>query len=370
MKRKLSNLIKRKKSIRADMLWNFGLSLLISFVFLIFFSRLISQFVNYSYVPYLNSAVYVLVFILSFFMLTRNFIKDLILLEKGLKIISEGHIDYRVRIHREDELGKVALGINVMTEKLEKQMLKERALEKSKIDLITGVSHDLRTPLTSLIGYLDLLRTNTFQNQAEYERFVHNSYNKAIHLKKMLDDLFEYTRLSNSNIQLSLNMVDIHQLLDQMLFEFEPLAQENSIQVVKRIGHTPIISLIDSGKFARAIDNLLMNALKYSVKPGWISVLLRSDELRYYIEVENQGQPLSQEQEHKLFDRFYKVDFSRSSEGIQAGAGLGLSIARNIIEMHGGTLKLAHTDGTFIFTISLPYSDISNSLSPTISNNN
>lgn len=99
----------------------------------------------------------------------------------------------------------------------------------------------------------------------------------------------------------------------------------------------------------------MMNAVKYSVKPGTICAILKSDEQRFYIEVENKGQPLTQEQEDKLFDRFYKVDNSRSSEGIQSGAGLGLSIARNIIELHGGALKLTHSNGIYIFTIAVPF---------------
>ncbi|WP_414859013.1 sensor histidine kinase [Paenibacillus elgii] len=113
--------------------------------------------------------------------------------------------------------------------------------------------------------------------------------------------------------------------------------------------------MIDSGKFSRAIDNLLINALKYAIKPGPIHVLLKSDDHRFFIEVENEGQPLTQEQENKLFDRFYKVDHSRSSEGIQTGTGLGLSIARNIIELHGGTLTLTHKNGTFVFTMEVPF---------------
>lgn len=175
---------------------------------------------------------------------------------------------------------------------------------------------------------------------------------------ELINDLFEYTRLTTSDLQLHVEPIDVHQLLNQMLFEFERLAQENGIDVVKKTGHAPVIALIDSGKFARAIDNLLMNALKYSIKPGTICVLLKCDEQRFYIEVENIGQPLTQEQEDKLFDRFYKVDDSRSSEGIQSGTGLGLSIARGIIELHGGILKLTHLNGIYIFSIAVPFSTL------------
>jgi len=307
-----------------------------------------------NYFPYLLTPVFIVIFTFTFLFLTRKIVKDLITLEQGLQYISEGHLHFRVPVSREDELGRVAANINRMTERLEQQMAKERKLEKSKMEMITGLSHDLRTPLTSIIGYIELLRTESFQDEEEYSRFIQNTYNKTLHLKKLIDDLFEYTRLTSVDTPLNLKKIDLFQLLDQLLFEFEPIAQENGIHIAKEMDETPIITSIDSEKMARAIDNLLMNALKYSPKPGNIRIRMRTDRGRIVIEVENQGTPLSEDQESKLFDRFYKVDHSRSSEGIQTGAGLGLSIARNIVELHGGTLTLHHVHGTFTFQLSLP----------------
>ncbi|TBL76395.1 sensor histidine kinase [Paenibacillus thalictri] len=337
-----------------DMLWSFGLSLLIAFIFILFFASFINRYGYDFYVPYLNPAAYVAAFILSFFLLTRRLVKDLITLEEGLQIISEGNLHYRVIMHREDEIGRVASGINLMTEKLERQINKERELEKSKIDLITGVSHDLRTPLTSIIGYLDLLRTNSFQNRNEYERFVQNTYNKAIHLKKLIDDLFEYTRLTSRGIQLNLQPIDLCELIKQLTFEFEPIAKDNKATIVTDFTPHQVIQHIDSDKIARAVDQLLINALKYSIKPGLIRISTKTDERSFYISVENEGISITKEQEEKIFDRFYKVDDSRQSGGIQTGTGLGLSITKNIIELHGGTVALCHKDGIFNFQIRLP----------------
>ncbi|MDP9678243.1 signal transduction histidine kinase [Paenibacillus jamilae] len=286
--------------------------------------------------------------------MTRRIVRDLITLEQGLQFISEGNLHYRVPVVRQDELGRVAHNINRMTERLEQQIVKEREIEKSKMELITGISHDLRTPLTSIIGYIELLRTDSYQDKDEYTRFVQNTYNKAIHLKKLLDDLFEYTRLTSVDTHLNLRRINLFQLLDQLLFEFEPIAQENGVYIVKDIGDSSIITSVDSDKMARAIDNLLMNALKYSLKPGGICIRLQATPEQITIKVENEGIPLTQDQKEKLFDRFYKVDHSRSSEGIQTGAGLGLSIARNIVELHQGTLTLNHTNNTFIFQLNLP----------------
>lgn len=309
-----------------------------------------------SFFPLIITPIFIINFILIFLFLTRRMVKDIIHLDQGLQVIAEGNLEYRVAVNRQDEIGRVASSINHMTEQMQRQMQKERELEKSKMDMISGISHDLRTPLTSIIGYIELLRTDSFQDKAEYDRFIQNACNKARHLKKLLDDLFEYTRLTSADTRLELNKIDLYQLLDQLLFEFEPLAKENDIQIERRIGDSPVPAYIDSNKLARAIDNLLMNALKYSFKPGVITVRMNVNHDYITIEVENRGKPITGEQMDKLFERFYKVDYSRSSEGIQSGSGLGLSIARNIAELHQGSLTLQHADNVFTFQLKLPRS--------------
>lgn len=352
---------KRKKKIQINILIRIVLSTIVAAGFnnlLIFLSIEVFKAWEQAWfrnsLPYVITPIFILTFILTFLLLTRRMVKDIIRLEQGLQIISEGNLNYRVPVNRQDELGRVASNINHMTEQLKQQIAKERELEQSKMDMITGISHDLRTPLTSIIGYIELLKSESFQDKAEYDRFIQNTYNKATHLKKLLDDLFEYTRLNAVNTQLDLKTVDLCQLLEQLLFEFEPLAQEHGIRIEKKLGDAPIMVSLDSDKIARAIDNLLMNALKYSFKPGTIHVRMSVQHNHVTIDVENKGMPLTIEQKNRLFDRFYKVDYSRNSEGIQSGSGLGLSIARNIAELHQGTLTLEHTRNVFIFQLSLP----------------
>ncbi|MMZ49755.1 Sensor protein kinase WalK [compost metagenome] len=121
-----------------------------------------------------------------------------------------------------------------------------------------------------------------------------------------------------------------------------------------KVPSSPTYAYVESDKIARAIDNLLMNALKYSYKPGIIELRMKAYSTYILIEIENEGNPLQEDQANKLFDRFYKVDFSRSSEGIQTGFGLGLSIARNITELHQGGLTLHHAKDIFLFKMVLP----------------
>ncbi|WP_046228372.1 sensor histidine kinase [Paenibacillus dauci] len=357
---------KRKTNIRWHLLFNCVLSFIISLVVIYLFSFLTSYILN----KMLQTSAHVLIigvtwaftlfvvfscsFTVTFFLLTRRMVNDLITLEKGLDIIAQGNMDYRVSIIREDELGRVAANINRMAERLQQKIIQERESESAKMEMITGISHDLRTPLTSIIGYMELLRSHSFHNEEEQLRFVENAYNKSLHLKKMLDDLFEYTRLSWNDVRLQLEPIDLAELVNQLYFEYEPIAREHGITVITKLVDEPVIVMMDSEKMARAIDNLLINALKYSLTPSTVHITMKRTDTQIYIEITNEGIPLTKEQERRLFERFYKADYSRNHNGIQTGAGLGLSIAKNIVELHGGTLSFSHLGKLFTFTIYLP----------------
>lgn len=343
----LSVLIGRR-SIRAHMFWSFALSL----VFGIAVSAAMP--VGQIYVVPASLLTFIVAFLLSFFFLTRNTVKYLVALADGLKIIAQGNLNFRLPLTREDELGKVAANINAMAEKLEQQIMLERRAEQSKMELITGVSHDLRTPLTSIIGYLNLLKVKGYQDASEYDRFVGNTYNKALQLKSLIDDLFEYTRLTGGGTKLGIERIDLRELLSQLLVEFEPLAKESAITLEAQLPQSPLVTGLDSDLVRRAIDNLLMNALKYSLKPGKVRVSLRHAQDAALIEIENEGRKISPEQEAMLFERFYKADGSRTPGSASGGSGLGLSIARSIAVLHGGCLTLRHNDGHYRFIFEIP----------------
>ncbi|WP_409344672.1 sensor histidine kinase [Paenibacillus sp. MBLB4367] len=363
MKNKCLALIFGKNSIRVRMFWSFLLSLIIAMYASSFVvNYLLSDLLNTSRFPNMSNVLSSVFSIVSFVgssifcfsFLTRRFLHDLLTLADGLAFIANGNLHYRVPLSRKDELGKVAENINAMAEKLERQLEKERQTEKSKMDLITGVSHDLRTPLASIIGYVELLKNKGYQNEQEHERFVDNTYKKSIQLKKLIDDLFEYTRLTSSEVKLETSRVDARELLTQILAEFHPFAREHGITVETYLTHETLPIPMDPEKIRRAIDNLLMNALKFSVKPGVVRVSLKKRFPIVAVTIENEGVPITKEQEEQLFERFYKADHSRTVPTVQSGSGLGLSIAKNIAERHGGTLSLVHSSGHYAFTLELP----------------
>ncbi|MCD9023978.1 HAMP domain-containing histidine kinase [Cohnella sp. NL03-T5] len=337
-----------RKSIRLQMIWSFIASLILGMSV----STAIPTGLFFD-IP-LSMITFIGTFVVSFFFLTRHTIKYLRTLSDGLTVISGGNLHFRIPSTRQDELGKVAEHINAMAEKLESQIDKERQIEKSKMDLITGVSHDLRTPLTSIIGYIDLLKEKAYQDEVEHDRFIGNTYNKAMQLKTLIDDLFEYTRLAHNEAKLKFETIDLRELLNQMLVEFQPLAKDNEISMESSLPEHAVFIQVDPEQIRRAIDNLLMNALKFSVKPGVVRVSFAIRDDMATIMIENEGEAITKEQEKHLFERFYKIDDSRTNMPLYGGSGLGLSITKSIVELHGGQVFLKHSSGHFVFGIELP----------------
>ncbi|MNO22499.1 Sensor histidine kinase YycG [compost metagenome] len=354
MKSKFISTLAGNNNIRIRMIWSFMISTIIA----VTISAVIPNVFNNYYLNLISGLLcFFIPFLCSFFFLTRHIIRYVLTLAAGLDVIAQGNLHYRVPVNRNDELGGIAVNINAMAEKLEEQINRERKLEKAKLELITGVSHDLRTPLTSIIGYLDLLRDKAYRDEGEHNRFVGNTYNKSMQLKSLIDDLFEYSRLTIDEVKLQKETIDLRELLVQLLVEMEPIAKENQLTLETSSPSGRIMAWVDPEMIRRSIDNLLMNALKFSIRPGMIRVELCNHEGMARITVENEGAPITKEQEERLLERFYKTDDSRSRQNIQTGSGLGLSIAKSIAELHGGTLEHEHFDGHFRFHIILPLFD-------------
>lgn len=290
-------------------------------------------------------------FIFLFYFLTQRKMRYVEELAGGLRIIATGNLDYRVIERSEDELGSLARDMNLMVEDLQRRIEEERRNERLKNELITNVSHDLRTPLTLIMGYLRLLHDKGYETPEQAAGYVSIAYNKSEKLKLLIDDLFEYTKLSNRDVPLYKEGVPINDVLDQLLEEFVTMAEEQQLTIIRNIPKEKLLVRIDVDKMIRVFENLLTNALKYSLKPGAITVNVSRDHRYVIIRVSNRSEMLTDEELQQLFERFYRVDASRSSS--TGGSGLGLAIAKSIVESHDGTIWAEQDSGQLHFYVKL-----------------
>jgi len=280
--------------------------------------------------------MYIFVFVFSFQRLTKKKMKYIEEIAAGLQVISTGNLDFRVARKGSDELASLADNINSMAEELKSRIEEERRAERTKNELITNISHDLRTPLTSIMGYLKLISDKKYEDQKQLEDFINIAYGKSEKLKTLIDDLFEYTKLSNEGIKLNVVDVNINELLEQLVEELVPLCEENHLEFVKEMPHEKITVDIDADLMVRVFENLLMNAIRYSYKPGKILIKLKRQEDKAIVCVENKGDPIPPEELPNLFNRFYRVEKSRTAG--MGGSGLGLAIAKSIVDLHHGDI--------------------------------
>lgn len=233
---------------------------------------------------------------------------------------------------------------------MREQMLKTEAQRKN--DLITYLAHDLKTPLTSVIGYLTFLREEPNLVEDARARYTEIAYKKSIRLETLIEELFEITRFNISQIELQKENVNLSVMTEQIAHEFLPLLTEKNLHFSMDIT-TEVECLCDADKMERIIDNLIRNAISYSYPNSEIGIILKKTDSEIQITFQNSGKTISKEKLHRIFEQFFRLDSSRSSK--TGGSGLGLAIAKQLVEAHGGTIQAESENENIRFSIALPY---------------
>lgn len=275
-------------------------------------------------------------FMFLFYFLTNRKMRYFEELTQGLLEISKGDLDFRVGKRSVDELGLLADNINFMAEELKNKIERERKAEKTKNELITNISHDLRTPLTSIMGYLRLISDHKYENETQLEEYAQISYGKSEKLKVLIEDLFDYTKLANEGVRLNKGIINLNELVEQLMEEMVPVCEANEVYFIDRIPKEKVLIPVDAEKMVRVFENILMNAIKYSYKPGAVTVEMKELEQHVVVSIHNKGDQIEKADLPKLFQRFYRMEKSRSST--TGGSGLGLAIAKSIVELHEGNI--------------------------------
>ncbi len=228
-----------------------------------------------------------------------------------------------------------------------------REAEQRKNDLVVYLAHDLKTPLTSVIGYLTLLRDENQISEELREKYLSISLEKAERLEDLINEFFEITRFNLSNITLEYSKVNLTRLLEQLTFEFKPMFMEKNLKCELKIAADTIVRC-DVDKMQRVFDNLLRNAVNYSFEGGTIHIIVTQSEQHLSIRFINHGNTIPQEKLERIFEQFYRLDTARGSKS--GGAGLGLAIAKEIVELHKGSITARSRNEIIEFEVTLPFS--------------
>ena len=293
----------------------------------------------------------ILIFSVTFMLLEEPGIRYMGRISDAVESISQGNLGTEVDVTGDDEFSAMAANLNKMASDIRTLMDKEREAERTKNELITNVAHDLRTPLTSIIGYLELLAGNTKVPAEMEHKYIEIAYSKARRLEKLIEDLFGFTKLNYGKIAMHVGQLDIVKLLSQLLEEAYPNFVEKNLSYDLQSNVPAKTISADGNLLARLFDNLIGNAIKYGADGKRVLVKIHAEDDTVNVSVTNYGYVIPADELPLLFNKFYRVEQSRSTT--TGGTGLGLAIAKEIVDMHGGTISVSSDLNGTVFTVKL-----------------
>lgn len=269
-----------------------------------------------------------------------------------LHYIADGHFDHRIPFTLKGDHQRVVDSVNVLVDSVIESMNEERKIEQSKDELITNVSHDLRTPLTSIIGYLGLIENQQYKNEDDVLKYTHTAFLKAEQMKSLVEDLFEYTKVRQASTKMTFNQISVEPMLEQLAASFELEAEKKGMEIDAKATPKNIKIEGDSEKLGRLFNNLILNALKYAKGGKHINLEATQKGDQIIFKVSNDGEQIPEKSLKHLFERFYRVESSRSKA--TGGTGLGLAIAQSIVELHHGKISVTSSEKLTSFKVELP----------------
>ena len=298
--------------------------------------------------------VFILVWAVGFFLITLYYWKKVIsyigTMVTGIDRLLEPDDNL---ITFPDELRDVEGRLNQIKYDLMRNQQLAREAEQRKNDLVVYLAHDLKTPLTSVIGYLSLLRDEDRISEELRGKYLSIAVSKAEKLEDLINEFFEITRFNLKDLALNTSRINLTRMLEQIASEFKPLLSPNKLTC--SVSAAPDITIPgDANKLERVFDNLIRNAISYSYENSEISISIERKDRDVVIKFCNQGDTIPGHKLNHIFEQFYRLDAARGTE--KGGAGLGLAIAKEIVELHCGTITAASENNRIEFSITLPAS--------------
>jgi len=299
--------------------------------------------------------VFLLVFIplafLFFWLFTARYAVYVAEISQGLRRLASGDFHSRIHLNTNDEFGEIARDINRAGEQLQQALERGDFAENSKEQLVLNLAHDLRTPLTSVLGYLDLLLREEGLTAEQIRHYTRIAFTKSQRLEKLIDELFEITRTSYGKLPLDPKPLDLSELLTQLNEEFYPVLDKHQLTSRLRV---PVQLMIraDGELLARVFENLLTNAIRYGQDGQFIDIDARREGGEAVVQIVNYGDCIPAEALPHVFEMFYTGDRARTVH--EGRTGLGLFIAKNIVTQHGGAIAAESSVIRTMFEVRLP----------------
>lgn len=299
--------------------------------------------------------VFLLLFIplsfMFFYLLTKRYSSYFNEISIGIHYLSRGDFSHQIQIKSNDEFRDIAHDINLASEKLKQAVERGDFSESSKDQLVVNLAHDLRTPLTSVLGYLDLILKDESLTKEQVRHFLTISFTKSQRLERLIDELFEITRMNYGMLPVEKKRINLTDLLNQLKEELYPVFKKNHL--VARMDSTPHLPIFGDGELlARVFENLLTNAIRYGYEGQYVDINGFIDADEVVVQVVNYGDSIPPDELPHLFDMFYTGDKARTHH--EDSTGLGLFIAKNIVEQHNGTITVESSVIKTIFEVRLP----------------
>ncbi|WP_342599738.1 histidine kinase dimerization/phospho-acceptor domain-containing protein [Psychrobacillus sp. FSL H8-0483] len=262
--------------------------------------------------------------------------------------MAKGVIGSEIDVRGKSPIAQHATNLNELRDRIKSSHSEQAKSERLKTELITNVSHDLRTPLTSIITYTDLLKNPSITDE-ERASYIAILDKKSMRLKTLIEDLFEVSKMASGNIELDRRKVDLTQLLQQAIAEHQEDINKSGLEYRVVIGTKPIMSYVDGQKWWRVLDNLIINTLKYALPNTRVYINLDQVDGEAVFVIKNIAKYELGNDVNELTERFKRADTSRHTDG----SGLGLAIAQSIVDLHGGSLKMEVDGDLFKVTVKI-----------------
>ena len=309
---------------------------------------LFTALVGYLFKNYFMGAGFLLLFSFFFYFVLSRITQYLKEINQGIENILS---DFNEPVRFKPALRPLEDSLNEIKMTIRRQEQEAIESEKKKNDLVVFLAHDLKTPLTSIVAYLSILETKPDMPEEERKKYTHISLEKAIRLGELINEFFEITKFNLQDIVLEPGNLDLSMMLEQIADELYAVLKEKNLRCDVQIDDTLMI-YGDADKLARVFDNLLRNAIAYCDKGTAIRIQAKERHQEIEIVVANEGEKIPEEELSAIFEKFYRVDGSRSSK--TGGAGLGLAIAKEIVELHHGTIRAESDEWETRFIVTLP----------------